>query len=178
MSYLRVKHILLTAFLICFSLSGLSQKVDILVVRTKESGITDWQILDGQYRLVISGNDFTGRDSVFFGLEPDSRYLLQVYVPDTCKQDTALMTIHINGEPVLSVKSDGEPGDRFLPFFTGVKKELSKIIGGTDATVADFPWQVYYESGDFMCGGSIISGNWIITAAHCTENEDGSAIPV
>jgi len=152
--------------------------VDILVVRTKESGITDWQILDGQYRLVISGNDFTGRDSVFFGLEPDSRYLLQVYVPDTCKQDTALMTIHINGEPVLSVKSDGEPGDRFLPFFTGVKKELSKIIGGTDATVADFPWQVYYESGDFMCGGSIISGNWIITAAHCTENEDGSAIPV
>ena len=78
----------------------------------------------------------------------------------------------------MSVKSDGEPGDRFLPFFTGVKKELSKIIGGTDATIADFPWQVYYESGNFMCGGSIISGNWIITAAHCTENDDGSAIPV
>jgi len=119
-----------------------------------------------------------GQDSVFFGLEPDSRYLLQVYVPDTCNQDTSLLTLHINGEPVLSVKSDGEPGDRFLPFFTGVKKDLSKIIGGTDASIADFPWQVYYESGDFMCGGSIISGNWIITAAHCTENEDGSAIPV
>jgi len=78
----------------------------------------------------------------------------------------------------LSVEPDGEPGDRFLPFFTGVKKELSKIVGGTNASIADFPWQVYYESGDFMCGGSIIAGNWIITAAHCTENEDGSAIPV
>ena len=119
MNYLRVKHILLTALFISFSLSGLSQKTDILVVRTKETGITEWQILDGQYRLVISGNDFDSRDSVFFGLEPDNRYLLQVYIPDTCKQDTTLMMLHINGEPVLSVKSDGEPGDRFLPFFTG-----------------------------------------------------------
>ena len=178
MNYLRVKHILLTALLISFSLTGLSQKAEILIVRPEESGIIEWQILDGQYRLVISGNNFMGQDSVFFGLEPDSRYLLQVYVPDTCNQDTSLLTLHINGEPVLSVKSDGEPGDRFLPFFTGVKKDLSKIIGGTDASIADFPWQVYYESGDFMCGGSIISGNWIITAAHCTENEDGSAIPV
>jgi len=178
MNYLRVKHILLTALLISFSLSGLSQKAEILVVRPEKSGITEWQILDGQYRLVISGSDFAGQDSVFFGLEADRRYLLQVYVPDTCKQDSALLTLHINGEPILSVKPEGEPGDRFLPFFTGVKKELSKIIGGTDASIADFPWQVYYESGDFMCGGSIIAGNWIITAAHCTENEDGSAIPV
>ncbi len=173
-----IKHIIISFILFSLSLAGHSQKANLLITGTKETCITEWQILDGQYRLVISGNDFAGRDSVFFGLEPDSRYLLQVYVPDTCKQETALMTIHINGEPVLSVKSDGEPGDRFLPFFTGVRKELSKIIGGTDATVADFPWQVYYESGDFMCGGSIISGNWIITAAHCTENEDGSAIPV
>ena len=82
MSRLRVKHILLAALLISFSLKCLSQKSDILVIRTKETCITDWQILDGQYRLVISGNDLVGRDSVFFGLEPDNRYLLQVYVPD------------------------------------------------------------------------------------------------
>lgn len=178
MSYLRIKHVLLTTLLISFSLSGLSQKAEILVVIPEKSGITEWQILDGQYRLVISGNDFAGQDSVFFGLEEDSRFLLQVYVPDAAKKDSSLMTLHINGEPILSVKPEGEPGDRFFPFFTGVKKELSKIIGGTDASIADFPWQVYYESGDFMCGGSIIAGNWIITAAHCTENEDGSAIPV
>ena len=178
MNSLRIKHILLGALLTTFSLTGLSQKADILVVRTKDSGISEWQVLDGQYKLVIPGNDFAGQDSVFFGLEADSRYLLQVYVPDTGNKDTSLLTLHIHGEPILSVRQDGEPGDRFLPFFTGVKKELSKIIGGTDARIADFPWQVYYESGNFMCGGSIIAGNWIITAAHCTENDDGSAIPV
>ncbi len=178
MSYLRVKYVLLTVFLVLFSITGLSQKVDILVVRAKESCITEWQILDGQYRLVIPGNDFAGQDSVFFGLEAEHRYLLQVYIPDTREQDSTLMTLHISGEPILSVKPDGKPGDRFLPFYTGVKKSLSKIIGGTDASIADFPWQVYYESGNLMCGGSIIAGNWIITAAHCTENEDGSSVPV
>ena len=178
MNSLRIKHIFLTAILITFSLTCLSQKADILVIRTKDAGITEWQILDGQYKLILSGNDFPGVDSVFFGLESNSRYLLQVSVQNISMKDTVLLILSINREPVLSVNSDTEPGDHFFPFFTGVKKELSKIIGGTDANIADFPWQVYYESGNFMCGGSIISGNWIITAAHCTENDDGSAIPV
>ncbi len=178
MRSLRIIPIIIPFLLSFFSPALHSQKVDILITGTKNTGINEWQILDGQYRLIISGNDFTERDSVFFGLEPDSRYLLQVYIPAPVEQDTSLLTLHINGEPVLSVKPEGEPGDRFLPFFTGVKKELSKIIGGTDASISDFPWQVYYESGNFMCGGSIIAGNWIVTAAHCTENEDGSPIPV
>ncbi len=173
-----IKYIIISFIFLSLSLEVHSQKADLLITGTKKTGINEWQILDGQYRLVISGNDFAGQDSVFFGLEAERRYLLQIYVPGIINKDSSLMTLHINGEPILSVEPDGEPGDRFLPFFTGVKKELSKIVGGTNASIADFPWQVYYESGDFMCGGSIIAGNWIITAAHCTENEDGSAIPV
>ena len=52
-----------------------------------------------------------------------------------------------------------------------------RIIGGSEATIQDAPWQVslmraaeanpFYASG---CGGSIISAEWILTAAHCVDS--------
>ncbi|CAB3375162.1 Hypothetical predicted protein [Cloeon dipterum] len=44
----------------------------------------------------------------------------------------------------------------------------SQIIGGTTAASKQFPWQVYIISdGAWLCGGSIISEIFILTAAHC-----------
>ena len=55
------------------------------------------------------------------------------------------------------------------------------IIGGTDATIADAPWQVALidptASSEFQgqfCGGSIIAAQWIATAAHCVVS--GSSV--
>ena len=46
-----------------------------------------------------------------------------------------------------------------------------KIINGQLATVGQFPWQVAIISTGFfkngVCGGSLISDVWILTAAHC-----------
>lgn len=175
---LLIKYILIISFFLSFSLISFAEKVNILVIKTENTGITEWQILDEQCRLIFSGNGFSGKDSVFFSLEAGKRYFFQVSVSFITNRDTTLYSLSINGEPVLLINSDTEPGDHFFPFYTGVKKEPDKIIGGTDANIADFPWQVYYESGKYLCGGTIISENWIVTAAHCARNENGSAIPV
>ena len=52
------------------------------------------------------------------------------------------------------------------------------IVGGDDAD-REYPWMVaLYKSGDFICGGVLISSNWVATAAHCvyeSDDEDGDA---
>jgi len=51
------------------------------------------------------------------------------------------------------------------PVFAG-----SKIVGGEVATPHEFPWQVgMFIDGAYFCGGSIISDEWVLTAAHCTD---------
>ena len=46
-----------------------------------------------------------------------------------------------------------------------------KIYRGRDAQVGQYPYQVSIQtSGVHVCGGSIISEKWILTAAHCLES--------
>jgi hypothetical protein len=54
------------------------------------------------------------------------------------------------------------------------------IINGQEASISQFPWQVYVEGGPFKadgktfaisCGGSILDSTHILTAAHCVDVE-------
>lgn len=52
-----------------------------------------------------------------------------------------------------------------------------RIVGGVDATLGQFPHQISLrQSGSHICGGSIISRDVILTAAHCvsTQLSDGT----
>ncbi|XP_055915312.1 serine protease SP24D-like [Eupeodes corollae] len=53
-----------------------------------------------------------------------------------------------------------------------------RIVGGDEALPAQFPYQISLRMlGSHVCGGSIISEKFILTAAHCVVNEDFEAYP-
>lgn len=58
--------------------------------------------------------------------------------------------------------------------FTSITQ--SRVIGGQDAKPGAWPWQIALERrNNFICGGSLISATWIITAAHCVAGSGNPA---
>lgn len=73
-----------------------------------------------------------------------------------------------DGEKDCADGSDEDCGD------CGVQRvRTNRIVGGMDATEGEWPWQVslHIKNVGHVCGGSIINERWIVTAAHCVQDE-------
>ncbi|XP_058456873.1 collagenase-like [Malaya genurostris] len=55
-----------------------------------------------------------------------------------------------------------------------VQAEESRIINGKNAELGQFPYQakliIETDQGRALCGGSLLSDVWVLTAGHCVEN--------
>lgn len=45
-----------------------------------------------------------------------------------------------------------------------------KIVGGYTCEEGSVPYQVSLNSGYHFCGGSLISEQWVVSAAHCYKS--------
>ncbi|XP_061446256.1 serine protease 27-like [Rhineura floridana] len=47
-----------------------------------------------------------------------------------------------------------------------------RIVGGQPASDGSWPWQVsIWENQKHICGGSLLTEQWVVTAAHCVAND-------
>jgi len=72
-----------------------------------------------------------------------------------------------------------DDGDNLIPTNARCQSStISKIVGGDEVVAHSWPWAVGVRMGGYMCGGSILNNNHVMTAAHCCEGFSASSIYV
>ncbi|XP_039492861.1 chymotrypsin-2 [Drosophila santomea] len=58
--------------------------------------------------------------------------------------------------------------------------QMGRVVNGTDSSVEKYPFVISMRSssGSHSCGGSIISKQFVMTAAHCTDGRTASSLSV
>uniref|UniRef100_A0A8D1FXC8 Serine protease hepsin n=2 Tax=Sus scrofa TaxID=9823 RepID=A0A8D1FXC8_PIG len=93
-------------------------------------------------------NGTSGFFCVDEGRLPQARRLLEVLSVCDCPRGHFLAT------------TCQDCGHRKLP--------VDRIVGGQDTSLGRWPWQVSLRyDGAHLCGGSLLSKDWVLTAAHC-----------
>ncbi|CAK6951576.1 plasminogen activator%2C urokinase a [Scomber scombrus] len=57
------------------------------------------------------------------------------------------------------------------------ERKMNKIVGGSFTRIESHPWVAsIFNKGGFLCGGSLIAPCWVLSAAHCFSDGEGTNI--
>ncbi|XP_031752037.1 transmembrane protease serine 2-like [Xenopus tropicalis] len=103
--------------------------------------------------------------------------LLVLLNPPTCKISCNYSSVCISTNQICNGVPDCPYGDDEQNCGSGVSYNsvANHKVGGANAAPGNWPWHVglRYKTG-LLCGGSIISPKWIVTAAHCVYGSRSS----
>ncbi|XP_071768609.2 ST14 transmembrane serine protease matriptase a [Centroberyx gerrardi] len=108
-----------------------------------------------------------GSDELNCGRVPDMRCNDLTY---KCKNNKCISKVN----PECDGTSDCEDGSDEANCECGRNLfKTSRIVGGQDSEEGEFPWQVslHVKGYGHVCGASIISPRWLVTAAHCVQDD-------
>merc|ERR1711892_48390 len=78
----------------------------------------------------------------------------------------------INMGPPTSERLPGyKKGTESMAGECGIPGDMDRIVGGAEATPHSYPWMAALFVDDaWFCGGTLISDEWVLTAAHCAKD--------
>jgi secreted trypsin-like serine protease len=96
------------------------------------------------------------------------RFMFSVFGP-------AIVLVGLVGVSVEATAQNNEAPKAVTPF-------QGRIVGGVRVRIQDYPWQaalkIQRASGIYMCGASLITQRWALTAAHCLNGAQKVAISI